>query len=587
MAPQSRKSGGSGSGITNGSHAMNRNVLGFIMACAAMIGMTMFKATPLILNSAGPLDMMDMPSAMSNINNGGAENENPPRAKRETATRITQRNLGDDENHDDDENDTAKKIHATTQQQQRQQQQHDDGSTTTRSKPLNIVLLYADDWSFTSLGASGNEYIQTPQLDRMAKNGMLFTHNCVTTSICMVSRATLYTGQYASRHNTWKSYQNLTMFEGDNWEHSLYPLLKKAGYHTGFFGKWHHHDPPKHIPTFDKRLFYQTAHYKERNGVVKHITEWNEIDGMNYLRSRPVGQPFMLTISFFATHAEDGGPEQYRPMNSSMWMYANTEVPHPKTFTDEHFQALPPFLQKSANYGRGRSLKRYYPEEKYQHMMKNTYRMASEVDATCGRIIDELERQGILNETMVIFTTDNGNFHGQHGLAEKWYSFQESLMVPLVIQDPRMPATATGTKTSEFSLNIDLAPTILRAAQIDIPQRMQGRDMAQLYLDPTEAERTWRKEFFYEWFGPHDHLPSNLALVRKDKKLMSWPQYDVYQLFDLEADPYEEADLLAKKDETTAAAARALTQEETERITNEMKSRMAELAAAAKAGAKL
>eukprot|EP00559_Dactyliosolen_fragilissimus_P005024 CAMPEP_0184871640 /NCGR_PEP_ID=MMETSP0580-20130426/40835_1 /TAXON_ID=1118495 /ORGANISM="Dactyliosolen fragilissimus" /LENGTH=412 /DNA_ID=CAMNT_0027374327 /DNA_START=368 /DNA_END=1606 /DNA_ORIENTATION=- len=291
-----------------------------------------------------------------------------------------------------------------------------------KDKPLNILFLYADDWSYKTLGAMGNKFVQTPRLDELAKKGVLFTHSCVTTSICMVSRATLFTGQYYSRHQTYSSWFDITMYEGDNWNHTLYPTLKKAGYYVGFFGKWHHHDPPQNkIPTFDEFKNYYGSHYLKRDGRERHITELNLEDGMNFLKNRPKDKPFALTISFFATHAEDGNSERYRPMKQSMHLYANETVPHPKTFTQKHWEEMPYFFDDN-NYGRGRFNGRYSSEELYQKMMKNTFRMATEVDTASGQLIDELERQGLLNDTLVIFTTDNGNFHGHHGLAEKWYS---------------------------------------------------------------------------------------------------------------------------------------------------------------------
>jgi len=114
---------------------------------------------------------------------------------------------------------------------------NDETEPSGSDQPMNIVLLYADDWSFRTLGSVGG-YAKTPQLDELATRGVLFTHNCVTTSICMQSRATLYTGQYSSRHETFFSWRNVTMFEGDRWKFSLYPLMYEAGYYNGFFGKW-------------------------------------------------------------------------------------------------------------------------------------------------------------------------------------------------------------------------------------------------------------------------------------------------------------------------------------------------------------
>lgn len=440
--------------------------------------------------------------------------------------------------------------------------------------PLNILLLYADDWSFTTLGAMGNNVVKTPRLDDMAQNGVLFTHNCVTTSICMVSRATLYTGQYASRHQTFQSYNNLTMYEPGRWNQTLFPLMKQNGYFTGLVGKYHHHHPPKDVPTFDVFRPLPFRHILNRSGVVKHITQWNEDMSMEFLQTRPKGRPFFLTTSFFATHAQDGGPEAYVPMETSLPLYSNTTIPHPTTFTPEHFERLPDFFQNGKNFGRGRAKKRYFPEDSFQHNMKDMYRMATEVDAASGRLMDELERQGILNQTLVIFTTDNGNFHGHHGLAEKWFAYEESLRVPLIVMDPRSPISTRSTINNDFTLNIDLAPTILSAANIPVPDSMQGRDISELYLEPSSSERRkeWRTEFWYEWYGDKKVLPSNLALVRKDTKYIHWLDFGIEQVFDLKHDPFEQRDLTNVTDVATM---------------NELRTRMVELQHLAIAGAKL
>jgi arylsulfatase A-like enzyme len=375
---------------------------------------------------------------------------------------------------------------------------HQQRTNYDPSKPMNVLLLYADDWSYLTLGAFGvNKYVKTPHLDQLAATGVLFTHNCVVTSICMQSRATLYTGQYSSKHQTYFAWRNVTMYQ--KWNDTLYPNMMKAGYHVGFYGKYHHLEPwPADVPTFSHHRFYQEEHYVKRDGVLHHITKLNELDGLEFLEMRPKDKPFFLTISFFATHAEDGSQAQYRPMNTSMEWYKDETIPHPKTYTEKHWNLLPHFFN-NANMGRGRFLKRYMNDEDYQHYMKNTYRMVTEVDAACGKLIQKLKEQDVYDNTLIIFTTDNGNSHGQHGLAEKWYAYEESIRVPLIIRDPRM--TSAGTKNHEFTLNIDLAPTILSAVGVTPPAVMQGRDMADLYL---RSAKDWRKEFLYEfwWDNP-------------------------------------------------------------------------------------
>ena len=249
-----------------------------------------------------------------------------------------------------------------------------------------------------------------------------------------------------------------------------------------------------------------------------------------------------MTVSFFATHAEDGHKDQYLPQPESMELYQGRHVPVPPNATQESWERLPDFFDEQ-NEGRNRWHWRFDDPEKYQRMMKNYYRMATEVDATCGVVLNELEKQGVLDNTLVIFTTDNGYYHGEHGLADKWYPHQESIRVPLIIKDPRMPKDRHGTTNDDFTLSVDLAPTILAAVGIAAPKNMQGRDIAPLYLSQDKPE--WRTEFFYEHptFRNKDFIPASEALVRKDWKYMYWPDDDVEQLFDLKHDPREENDL--------------------------------------------
>jgi len=223
-------------------------------------------------------------------------------------------------------------------------------SKKNEKEPMNILLLYGDDWTLKTLGVL-NKAVQTPHLDNLARNGILFTHNCVTTSICMISRATLYTGQYASRHETYLP-TSRNMYA--SWNVTLWSLLKQHGYYTGMVGKWHHPPPP--AETFDHYESYQGAHYIKRNNVTKHVTVWNEQDAMRFLDTRPTDKTFALMVSFFAIHAEDFGTEKYRPQQSSMQLYAatNDTIPTPKTATARHFQELPYFFRNGRNFGRGR-----------------------------------------------------------------------------------------------------------------------------------------------------------------------------------------------------------------------------------------
>ena len=435
-------------------------------------------------------------------------------------------------------------------------------NAATPSQPLNIVVLYADDWRHDTLGAAGHPVVKTPHLDRLAKEGMRFTHNCVTTAICGVSRATLLTGQWMSRHGN----PAFAMFTTP-WAETYPGLLRRNGYHVGHIGKWHNGTFPQ--DKFDFGRAYSGTHWiREADGTKIHVTQKNENDALEFLRTRPTDKPFVLTLAFFATHAEDQNPLQFLPQPASMELYKDTVIPVPKTSSDEDFKRLPPFIANEQNEGRVRYHWRFDTPEKYQTMMKNYYRLATEVDATCGRLLAALRQQGLLENTLVIFTADNGYFHAEHGLADKWYPYEESIRTPLIVRDPRMPAAQRGQTNDDFTLNVDLAPTFLAAAGVAAPARMQGRDLSSLYLASTAA--AWRTEFFYEHATIKNihFIPSSEALVRKDVKYLYWPDFQHEELFDLTADRAETHNLAAAANQAKTLAS--------------LRSRFAELKAAAK-----
>lgn len=435
------------------------------------------------------------------------------------------------------------------------------GTSLFAAKPLNVVILYGDDWRHDTLGVAGHPVVKTPRLDLLAGESVRFTHNCVTTSICGVSRASLHTGQWMSRHGC-RGFKEWTT----PWDMSLPALLRAKGYHTGHVGKWHNGKDP--VGKFDFGRFYNGRHwYPTEDGGKIHSTARNEKDALEFLRTRPQDKPFYLNVAFFTPHAEDGHPDQFLPQPKSMKLYEDVTIPLPPTATEEAWKKMPPFFTEK-NEGRNRWTWRFDTPEKYQRMMKNYYRLVTENDTVCGRVLDELEKQGVLDNTLVIFTTDNGYFHGEHGLADKWYPHQESIRVPLIIRDPRMAENKRGTTDENFTLNVDLAPTILTAAGIAVPEIMQGRDIAPLYLEAEKPE--WRSEFFYEhpMLKNADFIPESEALVRKEWKYMFWPAQNYEQLFDLTKDQGETNDL-ARNPEYAAKL-------------GEMRQRFTELKAAAK-----
>jgi arylsulfatase len=399
--------------------------------------------------------------------------------------------------------------------------------------PMNVLLVIADDWRHDTLGRAGHPVVQTPSLDQLAGQGVRFTQAATTTAVCWASRASIFMGQWMSRHGQTTAGASMA-----NWPASFPSLLHRQGYWAGHVGKWHNGSFPS--ADYDFGRVYSGAHWYSINGKQVHVTQRNQDDALEFLRNRPVDRPFLLTVATFAPHAQDNNPLQYLPQPETTGLYTGINVPVPANATDASFQRLPPFLATEQNEGRIRWRLRFDTPEKYQSMMKNYYRLCTGVDTLCGRIFAELEQQGVLDKTLVIFIGDNGYFHAEHGLADKWYPFQESIRVPLIVRDPRLPAAARGRTHDAFALNVDLAPTILSAAGLAVPDAMQGRDLAPLYL--ATLPPAWRNEFFYEHPVFSSRIPTSQALVRRDWKYFYWPDFSTEQLFGLEADPVEEND---------------------------------------------
>lgn len=408
-------------------------------------------------------------------------------------------------------------------------------------KQPNIVFLLADDMRWNSLNCMGNDILHTENIDKLARNGVRFTHACVTTSISMVSRASILTGQYMSRHNIREFGKSLS----EQAFNDTYPsILRQAGYWTGFVGKYGVGQIRE--SDFDFAREYERVHwFPLENGDSVHVTERNAVDALEFLKERPKDRPFLLSVSFFATHAQDNHPDQYRYQPSSEKYYQNDFIPVPETASDEYFNRLPPFIANEANEGRVRWHWRFDTPEKYQKYMKAYYRMLTEMDLAIGRIVAELKEQGVYENTLIIFTGDNGYFHSEHGLADKWYPYEEALRVPLVVYDPRLRPERRNKVIDDFVLNIDIGPTIISASGSDIPGTMQGMDFSGLYL---LKNKKWRKDFYYEhpFVTSEKRIPSSEALVTRTSKYIFWPHYQHEEYFDIENDPLEKENLIKR-----------------------------------------
>ncbi len=400
---------------------------------------------------------------------------------------------------------------------------------------MNILFLLDDDIRWNSLGCMGNSIVQTPNIDTLANGAIKFTNACVTSAVCMVSRASILTGQYMSRHGI----QRFGVPISQEAFLQTYPaILRKAGYWSGFVGKYgvgfiRNKD-------FDFSRAYERVHwYPLENGDSIHVTERNKQDALEFLKGRPKDKPFVLSVSFFAPHAQDNHPDQYRYQPESEKYYRDDTIPVPETAPDNYFHLLPDFLATEQNEGRRRWHIRFDTPEKYQKYMKAYYRMITEVDEAVGEILAELKREGVYENTIIIFMGDNGYFQSDHGLADKWYPYNEAVRVPLIIKDPRLPVKNGSVVNEEFALNIDIAPTIITAAGLTVPDGMQGKDLSELYLSGKPVE--WRQDFYYEHPVIRDEsfIPSSEAIITHTDTYIYWPYYKYEEYFNMEEDPLE------------------------------------------------
>lgn len=419
--------------------------------------------------------------------------------------------------------------------------------------PLNVVLVVLDDVRWDALGVAGNMAVRTPVLDSLARDGVRFAEARVTTSICMVSRASILTGQYMSRHG-------ITAFgrpiAPEAFAQTLPGVLRRSGYWVGHVGKYG--VGAARPDDFDVLRAYEGVHWMTApDGRRVHVTEQNTRDALAFLTSRPSDRPFLLMLSFFAPHAEDRAPEQYLPQPWSAAAYTGVTIPPPLRGASDYLEVLPPFLSHLGNEGRVRYHKRFDTADRYQDAMTRYYRLITEVDAGLGRIVEQLQAQGVYDRTVIAIVGDNGYFQGDRGLADKWYPYDESIRVPLVVRDPRLPPGRRGLVADALALNIDVAPTLLAAAGQRVPATMQGQDLAPQYLQ--HEAPPLRDAFFYEHpvvLG-RGRIPASEALVRTDWKYVEWPDFGARQLFDLTNDPGERHDLSADPTHRDRVAAMA------------------------------
>jgi hypothetical protein len=277
-------------------------------------------------------------------------------------------------------------------------------SSSEATKPstdkLNILILYPDDWRWNSIGKE-NPIIQTPFIDSLAQNGVHFRKNCVTSSICWLSRATLFSGQYYSRH------QSIGLIcphfaNYDRWNSTWPSILQRNGYFVGHVGKWQYRN--NNTNRFDWSSFHEGFHVYRENNETVHASDRTADDAIQFLREKPKDKPWAMTVAFYPPKPVGNGMEpgeQWTPKDEVFQLYKDLEIPSDPYNTSEAFELLPDFLKMNRTAGRERWLKRYPTHEHYQMAMKKIYALITQVDMASSQIVNELKKSGEYNNTMV------------------------------------------------------------------------------------------------------------------------------------------------------------------------------------------
>jgi len=447
----------------------------------------------------------------------------------------------------------------------------------------NIIFLLSDDQRYDTLGCMGNEVICTPHLDRLAAEGTLFTHAFVTSSVCSVSRAAILTGAYACSRGSGDLASMVTPQDAEE----TYPaVLRNGGYYTGHIGKWD-------VGTGEEGFRFGADLFDYWGGDRFHGNYWHERDcpfvthdGIQYkadlrctcppnasmprtghvgmkdpiftdldivpmktrqfLAGRDKEKPFFLSVSFRGPKDPWGDcPEDYAGL------YESADMPIPKTATSADAALQPEFLRKSMGTEHG--MRMVGDAKALAGEIRKYYRSISTVDAAVGKLRLLLKEEGLADNTIILFASDNGHFLGEHGFWGKWLPYEGSIRVPFIVFDPRLPAQRRGVKREEMVLNIDWAPTMLALAGCRIPSGMQGMDLTPL-LRGEHPE--WRGDWFYEhtWTAEGRIAPSE-AVRSTDWKYVRYAGETpvVEQLFHLKTDPEETINHIADADCATVA----------------------------------
>ena len=432
----------------------------------------------------------------------------------------------------------------------------------------NILFILADDHRWDLIGKY-HPIVKTPNIDQLANQGTVFKNTFVTTPICASSRISILTGLTERTHDFTFQQPDTGAQESAN----MYPaLLKKHGYRSGFVGKYEIKISGDDNDRFD--YFKPILHERFEQYEGKQIPQTYYIAELakKFIKQPENTQkPWVLAVNFWDPHALDKDTEnQFHYPEEFESYYEDVTIPAAKLSSNSDFEQLPEFLKTSA--ARERWQYRFSNDELYQKMTKRHYRSISGLDKAVGMIIEQLKASGMAENTIIVYTGDNGFAINERQLAGKWFGWEEDLRVPLIIFDPRNKRSST-KEVTQIALNIDLAPTFLSMAGVAIPTSYQGRSL--LPLLGNEPVNEWREDFLFEhMYQPkHTFIPPMVGVREVDYKYVDFYKHGYEQLYDLRNDPEEITNLAASSEH---AAILKRMREKTARYINEYEQQRSE-----------
>ena len=464
-------------------------------------------------------------------------------------------------------------------------------------KPMNILYIMCDDHSYQTISAYDHRFIETPNIDRIANEGVRFTNSFVANSLSGPSRACLLTGKHSHKNGFT---DNTKRFDGS--QQTFPKLLQQAGYQTAVVGKWHLTSDPTGFDYWNILIgqgdyynpyFIDNGEKKQIEGYATNITTDLALDWLDNKRDK--NKPFCLLLHHKAPH------RTWMPDTCDLDLYEDVVYPVPETFYDKYEGRIAASEQEmniikdmdlvydlkmadkeneihttTGLEENGRNLynrmtpaqkaawdKHYDPiikkfkeqkltgkalaEWKYQQYMHDYMRVIHSVDRNVGRVLDYMEKSGLLENTIIVYTSDQGFYMGEHGWFDKRFMYEECQRMPLIIRYPK--AIKAGSVSNAISMNVDFAPTFLDFAGVEIPSDIQGASLKPILVNEGKTPADWRKAAYYHYYEyPAEHsVKRHYGIRTQDFKLIHfYNDIDEWEMYDMKADPREMNNVFGK-----------------------------------------